>query len=193
MNFNHTSQHFCCISRFVNSLDRSATIFRNNFKYLKNISIIKRKMIESNNKHLFTISNTSNISTNSIVLNEVRSNNINFAYSFRPIYFFSRAFGLLPFSLIFDSNGDIQKARVSIFDGLWFKVSVSLYLLMAFICYQNIELLQDQNQSPILVIGDALFLIFGLIYDAVSIVFDMLNRNKLVDILKMLTAFDNEV
>lgn len=150
-------------------------------------------MIEPNNKHLFTISNTSNISTNSIVLNEVRSNNINFAYSFRPIYFFSRAFGLLPFSLIFDSNGDIQKARVSIFDGLWFKVSVSLYLLMAFICYQNIELLQDQNQSPILVIGDALFLIFGLIYDAVSIVFDMLNRNKLVDILKMLTAFDNEV
>lgn len=150
-------------------------------------------MIESNRKKMFTISNKSNISTHSIVLNEVCSNNVNFAYSFRPIYFFSRAFGLLPFSLIFDSKGDIERARVSVFDGLWFKVSVSLYLLMAFICYQNIELSQDQKASPILIVGDASFLIFGLIYDAVSIVFDMINRNKLVDILKMLTAFDNEV
>lgn len=151
-------------------------------------------MTQPTEKTVSRISSTT-FSSNSVAFArpDDRPNIQSFAYSFRPIHYFSRAFGLLPFSVALDSNGNIQKARVSLFDALWFVISISLYLIMAFICYQNIKLPQDQNVSYILATGDAMFLIAGLIYGAIIITIDMFNRFRIIDILRMFTAFDSEV
>lgn len=96
---------------------------------------------------------------------DVRTNNINhraawqkdtFAYCFRPIHIVSRAFGLMPFSITFDSNGEIQKSNVSKFDVLWFVVW--LCLLLFGICFSlkmaNEHHLDSKTLSLITVLGD---------------------------------------
>lgn len=128
---------------------------------------------------------------------KVRSKENNIAYSLIPIYILSRTIGLVPFSIIRDSIGRVQEARVSLFDFCWFVISVLLYLVASFFCYQNlcliIKLPQDPNTSIILTIGDHLLIIFGLIYGAIIIAMDMYNRRRLVEILKKITVFDEEV
>lgn len=135
---------------------------------------------------------------NSIELNQSNktntiTNKMNFAYSFRPVYYFSRMFGLLPFSIVYDSNGDVLRARVTAIDILWFIISVCIYLLLAFLSYTNMRLPDGPIESPLLIASDYTLLIVGLIYGAVIIVFDMYNRSTFIDILKKFTAFDMEV
>lgn len=48
----------------------------------------------------------------------------NFAYTIRPICYISRIVGLFPFTIIHDLNGDVQEARVTLLDFLWFKISI---------------------------------------------------------------------
>lgn len=119
--------------------------------------------------------------------------NMNSAYSYRPIYYFSRIFGLMPFSIIYSSDGRAQKPRVSVFDGLWFVISICIYILMAVISYKNIILPTNSNSSYLMILGDYVLLILGLFIGALTIGMDMCNRFKIVDILKMFDTFDNKV
>lgn len=128
-----------------------------------------------------------------VVKKNSRSRAINFSTSLLPAYFFSRVIGLIPFSIVRDSNGDAHTARINLFDLLWFIFSILLYLFLAFYRYSYMDIPQDASKSYILVIGDSLLLIFGIIYGALMIVMDMFNRNRLVDILKKFTIFDKEV
>lgn len=121
------------------------------------------------------------------------ANKPNFSYSIRPMYYFSRAFGLFPFTMIYDTNGDVQGAHVTLFDILWFFISIFLYLLMAFYCYMNMDLPQNPNDSYILNLGDYALLIVGLIYGAIIILLDMFNRFGFIDLVKNITTFDKEV
>lgn len=121
------------------------------------------------------------------------SKKANFSCSVRPIYYFSRAFGLCPFTLVYDSNGDIQEARVTTLDIIWFLISTILYLFMAFFCYANMHRPQDTGESQILLIGDYAHLIFGLINGAIMVSLDMFNRHKFIDFIKKIITFDKEV
>lgn len=112
-------------------------------------------------------------------------------YSYRPIYYFSRFFGLLPFSLRYDSNGEIQMPKISKLDGVWFVISIVIYLALAKMVSLSIEI-QKNASSPILILGNKLLLMFGLIYGAIMIVENMCSRFRFVGILKMFTAFDKE-
>lgn len=112
-------------------------------------------------------------------------------YSYKPIYYFSRFLGLLPFSLKYDSNGEIQMPKISKFDGVWFIVSITIYLALAKIASLSIEI-QKNASSPMLILSNTLLLMFGLIYGAIMIVENMCGRFRFVGILKMITAFDKE-
>lgn len=61
-----------------------------------------------------------------------------FQHGFQPIYYFSRAIGLWPFSITYSSNGTI-KARVHLLDSLWFIVSICLYLTALYCACDNIK------------------------------------------------------
>lgn len=61
--------------------------------------------------------------------------NVQSKHGFKPIYYFSRALGLWPFTI--DSNGSIKKAHVRLVDILWFSMSICLYLLAAYQTYNE--------------------------------------------------------
>lgn len=119
--------------------------------------------------------------------------NYNFAYSFRPIYYISRAVGLLPFKITYDSNGAAQIAHISLFDGLWFAFSVCTYLTAAFRTYKQMSVSQDSSKNQVINFGFHAILIEGLIVGAVMIALDVCNRQKYVEILKKVSTFDNAV
>lgn len=119
-------------------------------------------------------------------------NKRNFAYSFRPIYYFSRVFGLMPFLVKYDSKGQPEMPRVGILDSLWFVTTICVYLSMAYISYQQMSLPQDPNAPTVLVFSEYLLQILGLVYGALIIAMDLCNRFKFVDILKQLMIFDTE-
>lgn len=124
---------------------------------------------------------------------KVQSQELNFAFSFRPIYYFSRVFGLMPFSIVYDSNGDPQVPRVGIFDLLWFVISICIYLPFVYYCYKQLAISNDQSVPILFLLGAYILQMLDLIYGVLIIGIDMYNRFKLVGILKKITAFDKEV
>lgn len=118
---------------------------------------------------------------------------INFLFSIRPIYYFSRICGLMPFTIVQSSTDDIQTVRVTKLDFLWFITSVSLYSLMAIVCFQTTNYEGNSNKSEVLLIGDRLLLTISLMTSVMKIFFDMFNRFRLIDIWKKLAYFDKEV
>lgn len=115
-----------------------------------------------------------------------------FVYCFRPIYIVSRVFGLLPFSLTFHSNGEVQKPNVSKLDIVWFGISLS-FLLNAISMSIAIQKSSGKKGSLISILGDMWMLFAGLINGVLTIVLDMYNRHKFVDIIKKINTFDREV
>lgn len=123
----------------------------------------------------------------------IRSKKLNFADSFRPVYYCSRVFGLMPYSIVYDSNGDVQEPKVRALDFLWFVISMCVYTSMAIILYRTINLPQESNTSAyILILGDCVLLIFALIFGAQIIGMDMFNRFRFIDIQKNINTFDKE-
>lgn len=118
----------------------------------------------------------------------------NFVYSFLPIYYFSRFFGLMPYTIIYDSRGEIQTQQIRTIDGVWFTVSICIYVLAALSNYQTVKLPDEMTEVPFaLYIGHYTLLIEGLLVCAIAIGFDMNNRYKLVVILNAFIEFDKEV
>lgn len=149
---------------------------------LKPINVIEIEMI-----------NTSNHCQNGINEIDESPKLLNFAYSFRPVYYLSRVFGLMPFSIEYDLIGQPQVPRVNRIDAMWFVIVICLYLSMAYISYEKMNFPQDSSIPYILFLGEYLFQILDLVYGALIIGLDMCNRYKLVNILKKLTLFDEEV
>lgn len=121
------------------------------------------------------------------------SSKMNLVHVLRPISIFSRIFGLLPFSIILDSNGDIRRARVRFSDILWFMTSICIYLIMALHCYQNLIVPETSNESFILIVINYFRLISGLVFGAIMVTIDMFNRSKFITMFKKIIFFDKEV
>lgn len=118
----------------------------------------------------------------------------NFPYTFRPIYYICRVFGLMPFKITYHSNGTIHGFKIGTFEILWCIISMSFNLILAFVSVKNspnIEALK--TMSIILVGGDFILQVFSLIFDAMVIGMDMCNCSKLVRIIKKINTFDEEV
>lgn len=116
-----------------------------------------------------------------------------FQHSFQPIYYFSRSIGLWPFSIIYHLNGSIS-ARIRPLDGLWFFISICLYLIAFFFACLNVKDAQIVNAEYYL--SDLISFISQiptLLLAPVIIALDMYNRNRLINILDSCTIFDKEV
>lgn len=146
-------------------------------------------------KKFFEVLKTMKKEINTLVdVHNAQSKQLNFEYGFRPIYHFSRAVGLWPFSIRHNSNGEIQSARISRLDGTWFSISMCFHLFAIFYSYLNMVDLEDSNKTIFTFsILYNLFQIKSLLIGAVGIIWDMFNRHRLVNILGKLITFDNEV
>ena len=118
----------------------------------------------------------------------------NFEYGFRPNYYYSRAIGLWPFTIVHDANETIQNSHVCSIDVVWFLASICLYLISAFYVYGDMIYEEDfESVKSYTYFIFHLFLIVTLLSGACGIVLDMFNRRKLVNVLQKFIAFDNEV
>lgn len=119
----------------------------------------------------------------------------NFLYTFRPIYYVSRVFGLMPYTIVYDTNGDAVKPKKTACDCLWFVISILVYTALAYLIYQEktVPSYDKSTSMLILMLGDRILSILSLIFGAQLIIMDMCNRYKLIDILKNVTIFDKEV
>lgn len=123
---------------------------------------------------------------------------LNFLNSFKPNYYFLRAFGLWPFSLVGGSNGEIKKPKITKLNLLWLIVSILFYLLALLVFFQNTKI--ERNYKNGIVIakriinkGHHICTEFSFIFVAFSIVINMCNRFKLVNALNMFVHFDDSV
>lgn len=118
-----------------------------------------------------------------------------YLYTLRPIYVFSRIFGGMPFSITRNAKGEIQDARVSAFDLIWFIASICLYLFQIFIYYQNMKLPQQvsNDSSYMLLLANHVRSLMGLVLGIIVIAADMYNRFKFVAIFNSFIFFDKEV
>lgn len=124
------------------------------------------------------------------VENQAQVQQINFSHSFRPIYYFSRVFGLMPFSITYDSNGEAQCSRIRIFDGIWFVISMLIYSSSVYCIVLRFE---KQSSSTFVVIVGNTFLLMSIIYGVGAVAMDMYNRFKFFEIVKSFSVFDKQV
>lgn len=118
----------------------------------------------------------------------------NFAYTFRPVYYFCRVFGLMPFKITYYSNGTIHGFEIATFDIIWFIMSMAFNLILVYYMVDNSEHVENlKSMSIILVGGDFILQVFSMIFDIIFIIMDMCISAKLVRILQKINAFDEEV
>lgn len=118
---------------------------------------------------------------------------LNFEYVFRPAYYYSRFAGIWTFSITHDSNGSIQRARVGFFDILWPIFVICSNSVLAFSAYQSFMAEREKYANTTRYIAENIFQMSCFLFVAIGIVLNVINRNRLVDILRRLNTFDNEV
>lgn len=117
-----------------------------------------------------------------------------FIQNFRPIYIVSRVFGMMPFSIVYQANGDIESSTITKFDILWLSISICIY---SFGIYTQAQFIfprgSDIYTSHLVVLSDNITVMLGLILGLFAICFDMYNRSKFVEVVKKFSNFDKKV
>lgn len=121
------------------------------------------------------------------------SKRVHFIRSFLPIYYFSRACGMMPFSITYNSLGEPLRPRIGKRDGMWLIFSIGLYVTTIALIFHNLHLPDDPNSvTYILLLCDNSHLILTLVFGIFIMGIDLCNRFKIVDVLRKFTIFDKE-
>lgn len=114
-----------------------------------------------------------------------------FMDSFKPVYFVLRLFGLRPYSINYDSNGEPQQPKITLFDGIWLVISLGIYAMMTFFV-EGINYKRLSVEGFIYVLG-YIFTMYGIFCCILNVMIDVITRFKFVEILRRITIFDKEV
>lgn len=120
-------------------------------------------------------------------------NELNFAYTFRPIYYFSRIFGLMPFTITYYPNGQVKGTKIGLFDAVWLGISIFAYFSAAYYTYLLMKVAKIPDVSPVFFYMSFTIQITRLFSGGVIVGLDLCNRNKLINILKKISSFDRTV
>lgn len=124
---------------------------------------------------------------------KIQIKKFNFEHAIRPVYYFSRLTGQWPFSIIHDSNGKIQRARVGFFEILWSILVICLNLTVSLDSYEDFKAEQEKHPIRIrFIVGDVLDM-SSVLFITIGIVLGIINRKRLVNVLKKINAFDSKV
>lgn len=124
--------------------------------------------------------------------NAKKANLFNFYDCVKPIYRTGRFVGLLPFTLNYTSNGEIDSCSLSLIDIFWFVISIVICITFSLLGYLKLTPTQD-TRTTILLIGGRLLVISGVFLAGISTIIDMFNRHRLVKLVKAINSFDQEV
>lgn len=126
---------------------------------------------------------------------KIASKHRDFLDSFQPIHYFSRSFGLMPFSIKRSSCGNILGPRVKKFDAVWLVATILIYLLATVVSSKYVKFEQGSKTQcwNMLVMSNNWHLTLGLMFCILFNGMDLYNRKKLVNLFKGFAAFDKEV
>lgn len=110
-----------------------------------------------------------------------------------PVYILSRIFGLLPFSMGLNSRKTCIWLRVNVIDFIWFVTSIVIYAGFTGYLFTMPLSASLPYDSYIMKIGGILILISGYLMAIISIIADMINRKKILKILRLFHDFDCKV
>lgn len=116
----------------------------------------------------------------------------NFFDCIKPIRIAARPFGLLSFSINYTPNGTIVSCQLRAFDIFYAVMHIILnlvFLVLIFVYFSAPNNMWDM----ILLSGMEFFLVSALLLAAVSIALDILNRNRLIEMLQKIHRFDEMV
>lgn len=120
-----------------------------------------------------------------MVKKSISSKKLSFAHSFKPVYILCRIFGFMPFSIAYDSNGEIQTARIRVVDLIWFIISIGVYLSSAFYFVIFVWCLPIPNKQATLIYGTRLIVLFRKLFNCLCIVIGYyFIPSKLMDICR---------
>lgn len=115
---------------------------------------------------------------------------------FRPLFCFSRITGLMPFSVVCNSNGEVQSCKVKVVDVVWFTISICVCISLAILNYNQIHSSIDhQYQIAMIVlnVGISIISLLACTFFVLFYVINMSNRNKFLGSQENFERFDNEV
>lgn len=121
---------------------------------------------------------------------------VHFTKIFRPIYFFARICGFMPFSVQRSATQNEHFVpRMRICDVLWFAICMCIYLAMIANTFVGKIFLPHESTAQLnaIVVGNHLLRLMILFFSTFALIMDVCNRYKLVNILNDFTVFDQEV
>lgn len=118
----------------------------------------------------------------------------NFAFCFRPIYYFARVCGQMPFTITCPENGTMVGAKMFKRDFIW--LAMSLCIQIAFI-HMAVQLFKSNQRANLVTytiyFGNLTVWFISLLLGICTMVLGAQNRLKIVGILNEFTIFDQEV
>lgn len=118
---------------------------------------------------------------------------LNFYESIKSEIITSRIFGLTPFTLDLDSSGNPEKTSIGVFDGIWFIGSIAINLMFSYLVLDSLAKSNADTESPVLHLSEWFFNILGISLWVISIVLDMVNRNRFIKIIRDFMVLDKKV
>lgn len=109
----------------------------------------------------------------------------------RPMHLMCRIFGMLPFKILHSSRGDILGHHFGPVDLIWLIVSIGIYLCGTFYFYQILG--KNARRNTLLAILDRYNVFIDVNLMVFTIIFDMINRHRFIQILKQFIEFDRKV
>lgn len=130
-----------------------------------------------------------------IQLDEDISDKLNFTFCFRPIYYFARICGQMPFTIIYHcKNGTIVGTKFSKFDFIWCAISLCVQFSFIRLAIDLLTSPRDPNQlSSTLYFCNLSIYLITILFGISMMALDTRNRLKIVGILKEFVHFDEEV
>lgn len=119
----------------------------------------------------------------------------NFGSIFRPLYYLSRVWGLAPFSIVTNPNGEVQKAKIRLYDVLWFLIAIYVHLFFMNSVLNKFKTAKEKikRDTWILLVSARAMEVFTFAHGILTIVMNICNRFKLISIVRMFIRFDREV
>lgn len=128
-----------------------------------------------------------------IKVNQNSKPNRNSSCSFRPVYIVSRILGQMPFSIVYNVNGEIHRPIIKKLDIVWIIIPIGIYIYdMYRACASEYFDLLNKGSSEVMFVGFIFISVIVHFLGFLTIILDICYRFKLVDIFKKMTNFDKK-
>ena len=107
----------------------------------------------------------------------------------RPVRWFARVFGLVPFAIRFNAKTNKALCKVRLFDGIWLVTSLFIYVgSMWFNLYYDFH--REQTNSYVLILGGRITVVGGCFLCGFCVFLDMVNRHRILEVFQKVFDFD---